>query len=402
MMKKQVVRCMYCQRRYNVSGCMPGTRLRCGGCERILVVPKFQASGPPKLWQMQKPALLASAGGFVIALALFMVVTRKDKAPVTTPEPVVAAAPDVIPRDSSRPVNADVYKSQQWEKKLRSVRTRLREDFGNNIEDRFTFYPHWQPFYFLLEKGHVSLSDVLTRDYLPRVKAVHDHLMSQFGSDLGWSPNQDVLTLVVLNSKESFESYWTRVHHYPPLAEVKGDFNRDGNCAVVYYDPVDGTRAAVHEMVHHIFNVYMAPEAQNRIRPNAWFEEGMASYFEYEYLAYEKGQLHSVKLDENTYRIEELKDAELIPLARFVAIDARQISSQHSQADGGLRLQQIYSEACALIHFLRNNPLYRRQLTDYLGRYLRGEVDKDTFVKCFGDTDTVERDFKKFLQDKIH
>src|SRR5688572_10949225 len=102
-----LVRCPFCDRRYNVTGIPPGTRVLCTSCRTVLTVPGNRFVAPPPFWHRFVPrsgaAQLTSAlfGGLILATASFMAFKEAyhPAAVPASPEAVAKVGASETPKD---------------------------------------------------------------------------------------------------------------------------------------------------------------------------------------------------------------------------------------------------------------------------------------------------------------
>src|SRR5687767_8886558 len=123
-----LVRCPFCDRRYNVTGIPPGTRVLCTSCRTVLTVPGNRFVAPPPFWHRFVPrsgyAQAASAlfGGLILAAVCFVALKEAHS-------PSIASGPAVTPSaPAAHPSPPDAYPSLNVSDNLK----RVLAEFENN------------------------------------------------------------------------------------------------------------------------------------------------------------------------------------------------------------------------------------------------------------------------------
>src|SRR6266850_7623315 len=291
-----LVRCPFCDRRYNVTGIPPGTKVLCTSCRTVLTVPGNRFVAPPPFWHRFVPrsgaAQAASAllGGIVLAAVCFVALkeaqspTTAVAPPVDTP-PTTVKAPDTDSKDPSFFINNS-----------ENVK-RVLDEFQEN--PRFQIYKSQElkPFVLVGEKDDkANLPEIFAKfeELLPKL---YRTFMKEFGDSLklerikAWE-----LPIVFYTRRASYDAWWRGVYRKPPIPEVYGVFSYLERRVSLYYDltldGIDGGRTRevlLHEAIHQLVDHYTRRRKKADRLGAWWFQEGLGNYFEGYYAT--EGQL---------------------------------------------------------------------------------------------------------------
>ena len=386
-----LVRCPLCDRRYNVTGIPPGTKVLCTSCRAILTVPgnRFVAQAP--FWARLVPrsgpaqAVCALLGGLLLATGSFFIM-REAQSPGAAPvsprdmgaSPIVSPSPD--PTRDGFLANVTIQKDLPPEKYTYSY-PKLGEE---------------SPFFLVGEKNlDVNLPLVL-HSFEATLPKLAEAFKVEFGEPLGLPKIQPgTLLIVVYTRRETYEAWWRQAFANPPLRPVSGVYSYLERRVSLLYDrsleQIEAGRTRevlLHEAIHEIIDYY-ARQQKESARPGAWwFQEGMGTYFE-GFIKTAGG----IKLDpeHGSSRLpmaRELlaptpagQESRYRPLASLLTWNVDDIwkdwLGKSGTADNSAKMQKLeyaYAESWALVHFLchASNGLYRPFFLEYFRSELNG------------------------------
>jgi len=413
-----LVRCPLCDRRYNVTGIPPGTKVLCTSCRAILTVPgnRFVARAP--FWARLVPrsgpgqAVCALLGGLLLATGSFFIL-REAQAPAALPPPRVdgtgiAAIPS---SDPDRETPLAIYQ----------VRKELPED-------KYTMLPTRKdsPFVLFGEKTPDVLLPVVLSSFEGTLPKLAEAFRTEFGEPLGLDPiPYGTLPIVVYTRRETYEAWWREVFANPPLRPVSGVFSYVKRRVSLFYDrsleQLDAGRTRevlLHEAIHEIIDYYTRKQKSSD-RPGAWwFQEGMGTYFES--FSRAQGGFHSDGAHESSRlpMARELvrpipgQESRFVPLRQLLTWNVDDIwnewlkKSESPENPAQMqKLEYAYAQSWAFVHFLchASDGLYRPFFLDYFRTELTGRGGWDEFRRLLEkrhpelDLNRLENLFKDYI-----
>ncbi len=391
-MSLSLVRCPFCGKRFNVAGFTSGTRLRCSGCTAVLSVPRPGTPVLPasRLLTLSKTLQVAGgvAAGIVAATALYFILRpAPPPAPAGTASPV-ARAPAPPPVLIKTPVITE--KSGSFFDPVGRARNQLRDEFG----DVFMFYSKPPPYLLAVESSERYIGTQVIEDYGRRLATLYDAFLREFDA-LQLPGVTDVLTVIVLNSRESFDRYCVEREKKKMASQIKGIYEYNRRRIVVYYDVHAPYEVLFHEGVHQLVHHYTLRETgETRAQHMYWFQEGLGTYFE----GFRRvGDQVVVDPKVNRGRLPLLRDVlqnsesrrSFIPLSVLVGMTVDDFwewyekGKEGSEADATEAIQKAhlyYAESWAFVHFLRQmEGFYQKTFDDYFRAEIRGEGGKEVF-----------------------
>jgi len=412
-MSLRLVRCPYCARRFNVSGVVPGTRLRCGGCTAILTVPstgRSKVAAPRSLRTLILQGGAGVAAGLVAAVALWLALRPAPPAPAVpaAPEPAVARAPAPTPEIPGDPTLGSVDDPVG-----RETQSIYREFPGS----QFIFNLHTQPYLIALERSDRFIAKELVEEYARRMETIHLAFRREMGDALGLPRvNDTLLKVVILNSRESFDRYCEKRDKKRMAPAIKGLYEYREKRILTYYDLSAPYEVLLHEGTHQLVHYYTLRETEGRKIPTSyWFQEGLGTYFE----GYRRKIDGEIVLDPgvNSQRLPTLKQIllqqdrrDFIPLTMLVGMTVDEFWDWFERgmltepAEVTRKAQLYYAESWAFAHFLRQAGGNHRKVFDaYFRREIAGSGSKAVFEELVRtelgvDLPQLEDQFVKYIQ----
>ncbi|MBI2898829.1 MAG: hypothetical protein HYY17_01455 [Planctomycetes bacterium] len=413
-MAVRLVRCPYCGKRFDVSGVPSGTRLRCASCTAILAVPReVRPAAAARPGQLRRAGMQVGAALVVsaaLASGLYFLLRSGSR---SEPGPI-AALPPAQPKPESKknaPANHPVF--IDWNDRLTQSKLRLREEFGF---DRIRFKDDGRPFLVAVERGERYSADVVIKEYASRLTELHDFFRREFASAVELPEIDEVLAVVVLSSRESYDAYTRRVNdgeeHSP---QIRGVYEFTRGRIVTYHDPMAPFEVILHEGVHQLVHCYTKRLGrEGSASTTQWFQEGLGTYFE----GFRRTGDGQIFLDPevNRLRLPAVKQAILdqkrtfTPLAVLTGMTIDGFWSwyrEQRRADDlmATRLAQVfYAESWALVYFLRaRGGNYRRAFDEYFRLELEGRGGKEGFERAIRthlgkDLQELEKEFVDYIQ----
>ncbi len=402
-MAMSVVRCPFCDRRYNVTGIPSGTKVLCTSCSATLTVPATHRRARPPFWRRFVPESSSAQitvgliGGLVVATAAVLAL-RQGPVPAMTadePPPAIVRAPEQPP--APRPQgDFIVRRAQTRDEQIQDFTDSIYREFGAN---RFLFdHRSSSPFIIYGQRNEEKVTLPTMFDEFQRaLESLLACFKAEFGEPMG--EFRDVLPVVVFTSKITFDDYLRQGNNPALPPEVPGVYEYKKERVVFLHEgrgwPIEVLlHEAVHEMVHYHVRVQTG---RRDTRHAWWFQEGMATYFE----QFRRGPTGHVVVDPllPSPRLPALKETarrgELQPLHEIMGMDIEEIWRHWSQPAGSLddherkmRFTQIcYGQAWALVHFLRHGAggKYRKLFGEYFRQELLGDGRKDVFIRLLSD-----------------
>ncbi len=414
-----LVRCPFCDRRYNVTGIPPGTKVLCTSCRTVLTVPGNRFVAPPPFWHRFVPrsglAQSASAilGGLVLAAVCFVALKEAQSPPAVT-----TLRPDL---------NSPVAKTPQPaspDKTLLFTEDMLAEFHEN---PRFEVYasPELKPFVLVGEKDpRANLSSIFRKfeDLLPKL---YRTFMKEFGDTLKLERIEThELPIVFYTKRKSYDAWWKSVYKTQPISEVFGVFSYLRRRVSLFYDISlendDAGRSRevlLHEAIHQLVDHYTRRKKESN-QPGAWwFQEGLGNYFEGYYATEGELTLTPGKVTSRLPLAREIvttRSSEFTPLKKLIVLDVEAIWTDYlakgneRERDGQVRwLQCAYAESWALVHFFchAENGKYRTFFVAYFESELKGKGGWDEFDRLLNqhhpeikDLTELEEQFKEYVR----
>lgn len=412
-MSIRLVRCPFCGKRFNVTGIVAGTRLRCSGCTAVLTVPGAAPAASPAGWRLTRSVALQIAGGIAAGLlaAVAIYVLLRPAAPAPEPSlPALASRPAARPPDASAP---PVRKDSPpfFADPLSKARQAIIEEFGTE----FAFYSEIKPYLLASEFSERFLGATLIQDYARRLDTLHRAFRREFAQTLGLSEVDDVLVVLILNSRESFDRYCEKRESRKMASHVKGIYEYNRRRIVVYHDFHAPYEVLFHEGTHQLVDYCKLRSTEGRDVPATyWFQEGLGTYFE----GFRRLANNEVEIDPSSNRsrlpivkqalLEDAKD--FISLNVLVGMMVKDFwdwfeGNRLSQPEETARKAQLYyAESWALVYFLRQKGgNYQKVFDDYFRAELSGEGGKETFEKLVRknlkmELGHLEKEFVEYVQ----
>ncbi|HYE99553.1 MAG TPA: DUF1570 domain-containing protein [Planctomycetota bacterium] len=380
----RLVRCPFCARRFNITGAVPGTRLRCGYCTAVLVVP----AGPPATsrFRFSRAAVIqVSAGAAALLLAagvLFWAVGGTAAPPAA---PAVAARP--VPPAPAEPRATEVDPPSITDE-LSRLKQDIIDDFGNGM----LWHTGVKPYLVALEPSPRYVEDQVLEEYGRRLKTLQEAFHREIAAPLGLPAVADTLAVVVLNSRPSFDRYFKG--KLSPA--IKGIYEYDRRRVVVYHDITVPYEVLFHEGAHQLVDYHGLRETGGQKRRSTlyWLQEGIGTYFE-GFRQKPDGTI-TVDLGANGGRLATLKQAlqqrgmkDFIPLTVLARMTVDEFWDWYERGQGQdpeettRRAQLYYAESWAFITFLRHRPEgpLREILHEVLRAEISGRAPKDLFER---------------------
>ena len=419
-----LVRCPFCDRRYNVTGIPPGTRVLCTSCRTVLTVPGNRFVAPPPFWHRFVPrsglAQTASAlcGGLILAVVCFVALKE-------------AQNQSTAPLASVPPANADATPSKQDPKSyyLASVGDDVRRLISTYEND-----PNYQiyksdaltPFVLVGEKNEkANLPDIFAKfeDLLPKL---YRTFMKEFGDSLNLERIDGYeLPIVFYTERTSYDAWWKRVYGTSSISDVLGVFSYMERRVSLYYDltldRIDSGKTRevlLHEAIHQLVDHYTRKRQKSEGLGAWWFQEGLGCYFEGYYLAAGEVTLAPGKMTSRLPLARELmakpeNESDYVPLEKLMVwtVDAiwKNLSDNASIEEKERQVRTLkcaYAEAWALVNFLchAEEGKYRMFFVRYFLSELEGRGGSDEFDRLLSihhpgeDMTILEAKFKEFLR----
>jgi hypothetical protein len=419
-MAMSVIRCPFCDRRYNVTGIPPGTKVLCTSCRATLTVP-FRRPTVPPLWRRWLPdsasaqVALGMVGGLVLATSAWLGL-RPGSAALPVGE-VPREAPAVVERQIPRRTEAPpFFMSTSREDQIRRFTGAIYREFG---PDRFKFdHRSSSPFILAgeLTPGVTTPQlSLMFGQFQEALESLEQRFRQEFAEPIGLGLIDEVLPVVIFTSRESFGDYMRKGNNPPPSdvwglyesAKLRAVFLHDGNSEGYRIDVV------LHEAAHQLVHYYVRREAGQEHGQSWWFQEGMGTYFE----QFVRSQTGRVVVDPAlvSLRLPTLRDAikrgELPDLNVLMGmslddiwVNCRAPSATLEEQERKRRFtQQCYAESWALVQYLRHGAggKYRKFFDDYFLLELRGQGGKDAFIRLLDRFGMEHEDLKRELQEYI-
>jgi hypothetical protein len=282
---------------------------------------------------------------------------------------------------------------------LLRAKQEISRDFGN----RFRLYEK-KPYLLAFEPSS-RVTNALMEDYGNRLGMLYASFRSEFGLD----KLDDVLTVVVLLSRESFDNYWSRRGSAMPQ-QIHGVYDSGTRRIVLYLGYEAPDEVLFHEGAHQLVHHYARRLTGERdITWMYWFHEGVGTYFE----GFRRGPGGEIELDPrvNRTRLPIVKHAMMDPAERknFVSLNVLtgvtvdEFWEWFRSGREAEKANLYYAESWAFTYFLRQRGGdYRRTFDDYFQECLSGRGDKETFERLVRrnlgmELAELEREFIEYI-----
>ena len=394
-----LVRCPFCDRRYNVTGIPPGTRVLCTSCRTVLTVPGNRFVAPPPFWHRFIPrsgaaqTITALFGGLFLASVGFVALRESQgpglsvAAPLESPPALKKAAP---------PPGGPVTPAMQVSPDLMNSIAEFRDPkFRVHTSDEL------RPFVLIGERTDKADLDVIFAQFEDLLPKLHRSFMSEFGDALGLEPIEGAsLPIVFYTQRRTYDDWWKLVYRRPSIPEVYGVFRHVPTRRVsLYYDPalsgIDSGRTRevlLHEAIHQLVDHYARRRKKSERHGAWWFQEGLGTYFEGYYMAAGELTLTPGKMTSRLPLARELvlsMESEYQPIRKLITWDVDAIwhtwldmATDEDQQKRQIEKSQChYAQVWAFVHFLCNDEdgRYRPFFLDYFRSELKGEGGYEEF-----------------------
>jgi len=412
-MSARLVRCPFCGKRFNLSGFPAGARLKCGSCAAVLVVPRTQRfqrlPGQIRRTVLQIGAAVLVSMGCASLLYVFL---RPVASTVPSTLPTVAAPAGEIPREEVRKGTPDPV-FLDFNDRLTQAKLKLREEFGS---EQIRFRDDFRPFLVAVEKSMRYPVDSVIKEYGERLVELYTFFRREFGPSIELPELDEVLPVVVLSCRDSFDAYTRRVNNGEDHStQIRGVYELSRQRVILYHDPVAPFEVILHEGVHQLMHSYIRRLGGDETTcTTQWFWEGLATYFE----GFRRSGDGQIFLDPavNRSRLPAMKhaisgpDRTYAPLALLTGMSRdgfwtwyrEQCKVDDLQATR--KAQAFYAESWALVYFLRTKGgPYLRTFDEYFRDELQGKGGKESFEgairKHLGvDLGQLEQEFLQYVR----
>jgi hypothetical protein len=345
------------------------------------------------------------AAGLLVAFAAYFLIKPAGPVPAV---PAPAAA---------KPAKADVAEPPAGPTKRVSIddpesiiRQNIFDDFGTGMIINLTV----KPYLVAVEPSERYVARDLTVPYAERLDALHTAFRREFGSPLGFPEVSEILPVIVLNSRESFDRYCERRDRKVLSSAIKGIYEYGRQRVVLYHDLGIPTEVLFHEGAHQLVHHHTLRGTKDlrRTVSTYWFQEGTGTYFE----GFQRRPTGEITIDVsvNHGRLATLKQtlnqngmADFIPLSVLVGMTVEDFWSWYErQSNEGqpLRKAQLYyAESWAFVHFLRQKGgNHRRVFDEYFRAETSGRGGKEVFEGLVRDhlrkdLSELEKEFVEYI-----
>jgi hypothetical protein len=411
----QTVKCPFCFVFLDVSHLPPGQLLQCPSCSSPIRV------AGPRRWEARHYILGGAGLGLVIGVAATVVLMGLFKsAPVNF---VINELPSVLPDKPAVPADPDASPDMVLDiygASANEAASILRKEFGPGAFSMLEA----KPWLIALEIGRYSERPVLQM-YERALTSLHESFQKQFAS-LRLPPPTRAMTVVILNSRESFDTYCRRRHGGTKPPTVMGFYEFKERRTVTYHEGFLPVERMLHEGTHQLVHYYSTAPFHS-----FWFHEGLGSAFE-TYTKVVDGPYETVvaKPAVNHPRLYEalraLNDADIRSyvsvhqlmalsmdsfqawwdqISREAARDPRHDVAARLAANRDKIANAYYSVSWAIVYYMMNSdPAYADVLTEYFVQETRGKGGRDTFEiilkgRTQQDLDQFQANFVKYIAD---
>ena len=415
-----LVRCPFCDRRYNVTGLPSGTKVLCTSCRAILTVPGERFVKRESFWRRLVPrssvaqAATAIVGGLALAAGGLFAIRSNQNDPGKA----------IGERSNNPPAERESHgRGGQYQWSLLTVDQ--QKEFH---PDRFAIHTSTRMYPFVLvgEKHTEVQLSFLFKHYEDLLPKLINTFKAEFGDPLGLGPIRDRLLIVLYTRRETYDAWWRRGNGKPAPLDVSGVYSQLDKRVTIFFDtdrvlpPASPKEVLFHEAVHQIIHYYHLQRAKES-RPAAWwFQEGMGNYFEG---YYESGGETILRTSAATSRLpmakemvsgERTKFINLVQLLTWTVDDIWAFLNQGPQgakdAMNNSHQQEVikyaYAQSWALVHFLihAGDGIYRPFFLEYFRSELEGRGGRDEFDRLFKlhheglELSELENRFIKYVQ----
>ena len=222
-MTLRLVRCPFCDKRFNVTGIVGGTHLQCSGCNAILSVPrdKKEGSSPQTPLHRRRGLQVAAiaAGAVVLAVTGFLIVPRSPAPKIMPSAPEVAVVSAPVSEIEKPAPSRDFLPFFDRDERLVQAKQKLMDEFGAG-RLRFLERP---PFLIAVERSDRYNFDDIIKDYASRLDLLYHLFRREFGESSDLPEVREVLPVIVFNSRVSYEAYYSRMNDGQTLGpEIHG------------------------------------------------------------------------------------------------------------------------------------------------------------------------------------
>lgn len=409
----QTVKCPFCFVFLDVSNLPPGHLLDCPSCRHPIRVSN------PRRWDARHYTLGGAGLGLVIGVAATVVLMGyfRSVSPVNVVlnEPVSVLPEPVKLNEEEKPETIlDVYGAS-----ANAAGSELRKEFGTGTFSMLEA----KPWLIALEIGRYSERPVLQM-YERALASLYESFQKQF---VGLSLPQPTraMTVVILNSRESFDHYCRRRHGGTKPATVMGFYEFKERRTVTYHEGFLPIERLLHEGTHQLVHYYSIAPFQS-----FWFHEGLGSAFE-TYTRVVDGPFETIvaapavnhpRLYEALRAINDpdIRSYVTVPqlmslsmdsfqawwdqISRDAARDPRRDSAVKLAANRDKIANAYYAVSWAIVYYMMNSdPAYADVLTEYFIQETRGKGGRDTFEiilkgRTQQDLEDFQEQFLRFIQ----
>lgn len=379
-----LVRCPFCDRRYNVSGIPAGTKVLCTNCRSVLSVPAGRRIAREPLWRRivpQTPSgqfVAALVGGLMLASGAY-VGLRLSRSGAPAIHETMAAAPAAAPEEEKPKSRDEIVTSF-----VQSIYT----EFDSN---KFLF-SDCPPFIMAAEKNEGVWMNGLFDYHRPALDLLYEVFMREFGEPLKLRDiRAEVLRVIIFTSRDSWDRYCEKSQKKLLSREIPGFYEYHNRRIVMIYDRAQAPlEVLMHESTHQLVHFFTLEKCEGaRKATYYWFQEGLGTYFE----SLRRDSSNHISGHSSRLKIvkEKLESDEtnFIPLSMLMGLTVDDFwnkwytgpCDEKEQQERTRTAQLAYGEACALVLFLRHGEggKYRRVFDDYFAAELRGEGSRAKF-----------------------
>lgn len=387
-MPLRLVRCPYCRQRFNVAGAPAGSRIQCTFCAAELRVPVPLRVPTRRSLPRRRRWILSSAAAAALLLAGGTYLLIRPGPPAETGPPVARvpayedrvepAAPETVLRTVGHEPD-DV----RWNTRVAAVQERLLQEFSAGRLAMMSSYP----FLVAVEEGRRFVKTDLVHDYANRLRMLYEQFRREFSGPQDLPKVDEVLPVVILNSRESYDQYCLKTQRRKMPAQITGMYEYAGRRTVMYHDAWAPYEVILHEATHQLAHYYHRRllEADGR-RPGKdvvqsyWFQEGLGTYFEG--FRMRDGE---IELDPRVNRNrlpavkQAIEDGSFVPLERLAKMTIDDFwewfdGGGADESDRSRTAQLYYAESWALVYFLLHGEdgRYKKAFDEYFRCELEG------------------------------
>jgi len=318
-----IVRCPFCDRRYNITGIPAGTKVLCTSCRATLAVPARPRAGRLRPW--------IGAGLGAIALAVALAARPRGAGPEPEAEPLRAHAPA-----AARARGAEL-------RLLASARFRFCQRAGSGFLLAGEIRPGVD-----LEPLFADFQDALAG------------LVACFEGETGLGAPDDPLVIVIFTHRASFDAYRRERGVQPDACGFYETATR--RAALLYEGGRPPVATLLHEATHQLIDHHARGGAVSR-----WLQEGTASVFE----SFRRTATAHVEVDPSLARAEPA-----------CAVPLRELFDDEAWDRPESRVAR-YATAKALVAHLRRR--HGAFLGDVMKAELAGRHGGDAFERLLRD-----------------